>query len=211
MEGTYISFVSLSSFMLTLLVPRPQATERKINGDLGRHRQTLEEVEGNIAIEEAKLSRDIEAERAPIREAIEDAQNEIVKIDINVGRKREEIDAGADQYRQHRDHYDNINSQIGNAEQQKSDAQGRLNNIKRAGSNPLNRYGNQMPQLVNAINQDQSWRQRPIGPIGLHVKLNEPVYGKMLESFFAHYLNGFVCVDNRDAARLRQLFRQFNM
>lgn len=68
-----------------------------------------------------------------------------------------------------------------------------------------------MPQLIRAINQDQNWKQRPIGPIGLHVKLNDREYGKMLESFFAHTLNGFVCVDNQDATRLRNYFRDYKM
>jgi chromosome segregation ATPase len=182
-----------------------------MGSDLRRHQELAADLDRRIAEEEAKLSRDIEAERAPLRLAIEKATDDITKIDIQVTRMTEELDKATDEYRTHSDEYNEIKSSIRNAENAKQQAIGRMNNIRAAARDKLMKYGNGMPQLVQAIKGERGWRGRVIGPMGLHVKLNHGEYAKTLDSFFNHYLNGFVCEDHEDTRRLRAMMKRFNL
>ncbi|GAA5956654.1 hypothetical protein JCM3765_005693 [Sporobolomyces pararoseus] len=182
-------------------------SERKINAELKRKRETVKDLEERIQVEVANLSRDIEAERAPLRAAIELAQDEISKIDLHVTRNEEIFTQAAEDYRKHSEEYSNYKSQIQNAQNQIHQANSRLQQIKGVSSNKLTKFGQNMPQLVQAIQNERNWRGKVIGPMGLHVELLQPDYAKVLESFFAHYLNGFVVEFPEDSKRLRQLMK----
>ncbi|GAA5839517.1 hypothetical protein JCM3766R1_003566 [Sporobolomyces carnicolor] len=185
--------------------------ERRMNGQLGRQRETLKDLAAKITAEEAKLSRDIEAERAPIRKAIEDATDQLSKLELQRRKLDDEQAESSAEYRRHSDAYQSITQQIGVARQQREQQTARRNHIQASQRNELMKYGNTMPQLVQAIKGDRSWRGKVVGPMGLHVKLNHPEYAKSLDSFFNHYLNGFVCEDDSDARRLRNMIRQYKL
>ncbi|GAA6061381.1 hypothetical protein JCM10212_000641 [Sporobolomyces blumeae] len=186
-------------------------TERQLNGTLARHRAQLEDIMRQIASEEEKLSRDIDAERKPIREAIQNATDELEKIQFHLDRDMAKTDELEEAYRRHRDEYDAMTDTITSAGQAKENAVGRLRHVQAASKNRLLAFGQGCDRLLHAINGERGWRQKPIGPIGQHVKLNFPEYGKMLESYFSHYLNGFICVYPEDASRLRHMFKQNNI
>ncbi|GAA6008829.1 hypothetical protein JCM11491_003798 [Sporobolomyces phaffii] len=185
--------------------------ERLISTNLRRHRSTLHDLEQQIATEEAALSRDIEAERAPIRAAIETANEELVKIDIHTHRNEQEIEAAIAGYRQHSEEYVNVNGQIATAQGQAEHLRGRVNNVRQAARNKLLKYGPAMPQLVQAIANERGWKGNVVGPMGLHVQLNHGEYAKALDSFFNHYLNGFVCENIDDVRRVRALMKRANV
>ncbi|GAA5883202.1 hypothetical protein JCM16303_007304 [Sporobolomyces ruberrimus] len=185
--------------------------ERKISSNMARQRATLRDLEQQIAIEESKLSRDIEAERAPLRAAIEHANDELAKIDLRVNDNTLKLDQCGETYRTHSEEYSNINAQIQNAEQQKQQLGGRLNNIRMAARNKLLKFGSGVPQFLEAIKNERGWRGQVVGPMGLNVQLNHPEYARALDSFFNHYLNGFVCSNQEDARRLRQLCSKYRM
>ena len=193
------------------MVQKMKDNERKITSDLKRKRETLKDLEDRIKIEEANLSRDIEAERAPLRAAIDSAQDEISKIDLHVTRNEEFFTQISEDYRKHSEEYSNYRDQIQNAQNSISQLNGRLQQIKSAARNKLMKFGPQMPQLIQAIHNDRGWRGKVIGPMGLHVELLQPDYARVLEAFFAHYLNGFVCEDHEDVKRLKGLIKQFRL
>ncbi|GAA5927901.1 uncharacterized protein JCM15063_006030 [Sporobolomyces koalae] len=187
-------------------------TERNINSNITLARNSIRDLDAQIAQEEAKLSRDIEAERAPLRAAIESANEELSKIEVRDRQAKEQIQTTTQEYQVHKDSYENFKEQIGNARRQQDTLQATLNNIRAMSGNQMSRYGGPTTaQLVQAIRADRSWREMPIGPMGLHVKLNHPEYAKVLDSFFSHYLNGYVCAHPEDVRKLRGMIKRYNV
>ena len=67
-----------------------------------------------------------------------------------------------------------------------------------------------MPRLLKAIEQDRDFRQRPIGPIGKHLRLTKPKWSSILEKSFGGMLTAFVVTSKEDQGRLSALMRQIN-
>jgi chromosome segregation ATPase len=64
--------------------------------------------------------------------------------------------------------------------------------------------------LMKAIEGEARFRQRPVGPMGRHVKLLDPVWGSILEKQSGGTLNGFVVTSKADQNILSELMRRTN-
>ena len=69
-------------------------------------------------------------------------------------------------------------------------------------------YGPKMPQLLRAIQSDQGYKVKPIGPMGNYIHLKKPEWSNILEKFFGNSLNGFIVHHKSDQERLTTIMRQ---
>ena len=84
----------------------------------------------------------------------------------------------------------------------------RLNGLVRDRGQQQGAYPASMPRLLKAIEKDGGFRQIPVGPIGKHVRLKDPVWSNTLEKSFGGVLNSFVVTSKEDQSRLSNLMRQ---
>ncbi|GAA5889489.1 hypothetical protein JCM8208_001041 [Rhodotorula glutinis] len=185
--------------------------ERQMSQTVTRLKETLADFDRQIHAEETKLSRDLEAERRPLRDKIDQANAEIVDLADRIQQSRRTADDTAELLLGIGVQYDNIRSAIETAHKKVEDAQGRISFTRRSASNNILSYGDKTPQFLQAINQERGWREKPIGPIGVYVKLEHKEYAAVLESFFSQTLNAYICTNHEDATRLRQLHRRFGL
>ncbi|KAF1830546.1 P-loop containing nucleoside triphosphate hydrolase protein [Decorospora gaudefroyi] len=62
-----------------------------------------------------------------------------------------------------------------------------------------------LQELLNAIESGNRFREKPVGPLGRHVKLVRPEWGYILEKQFGQSLNAFVVTSKQDQTALGQL------
>ena len=67
-----------------------------------------------------------------------------------------------------------------------------------------------LDKLIRAVASDRRFREKPVGPMGRHVKLLRPEWGYILEKQFGSVLNGFVVTSKADQNTLSELMRKFN-
>ena len=84
----------------------------------------------------------------------------------------------------------------------------RLDGLLRDRGQQQGAYPASMPRLLRAIEQDGGFRQLPVGPVGKHVRLLNPVWSKVLEKFFGGALNSFIVTSKEDQNRLSNLMQQ---
>jgi chromosome segregation ATPase len=63
-------------------------------------------------------------------------------------------------------------------------------------------------KLLQAIENDNMFREKPVGPLGRHVKLVNADWGYILEKQFGAALNGFVVTSKPDQTILAELMRR---
>lgn len=71
-------------------------------------------------------------------------------------------------------------------------------------------YHENMPRLLRAIQQDDGFREKPVGPIGNHVRLLKPVWSNILEKSFGATLNSFIVTSKQDQSHLSRLMQRLN-
>ena len=69
-------------------------------------------------------------------------------------------------------------------------------------------YHEQLSNLLRAINGENSFAERPVGPLGHHVRLRERKWSPVLESAFSDLLTNFVVTSKRDQALLSRIMQR---
>ena len=83
-----------------------------------------------------------------------------------------------------------------------------MNNLLKDRGQQQGAYPPNMPWLINAIRQDNGFIQKPVGPMGSHVRLLKPVWSSILEKSFGAALNSFVVTSKQDQSRLSSLMHR---
>lgn len=87
-------------------------------------------------------------------------------------------------------------------------AENQLENLTKEGGSRQSGFNFKMPALLKAIQQEQSWEARPVGPIGHHVTLLEPKWSSILERVFGGTLAGFIVSSKNDMKLLFDIMRR---
>ncbi|KAJ5816889.1 hypothetical protein N7447_009122 [Penicillium robsamsonii] len=87
-------------------------------------------------------------------------------------------------------------------------AENQLRDLTKEGGSRQSGFNIKMPALLKAIQQEQSWEARPVGPIGHHVTLLEPKWSSILERVFGGTLASFIVSSKNDMKLLFDIMRQ---
>ena len=83
-----------------------------------------------------------------------------------------------------------------------------LNNLKRDQGQQQVGFHPNMPRLLRAIQQEDGFQEKPIGPVGSHVRLLQPSWSTILEKSFGGMLDSFVVMSKSDQALLSNLMKR---
>lgn len=100
----------------------------------------------------------------------------------------------------------NLENPLREKTQEFNNAKDRLNALNTNQGDPM--AGFERPKLekvFRTIQNDPTFREKPIGPLGLHVKLLQPKWSDILESSLSGALNGFIVTSKAEQMRLSQI------
>ncbi|KAH9990809.1 P-loop containing nucleoside triphosphate hydrolase protein [Russula vinacea] len=75
-------------------------------------------------------------------------------------------------------------------------------------NNSLAPYGRNLKNVVERIGQMRWNGQKPLGPLGVYVKLKDRVWADLLRSVLGNNMSSFAVTDGRDVPALRKLLRE---
>ncbi|PWN43573.1 P-loop containing nucleoside triphosphate hydrolase protein [Ceraceosorus guamensis] len=182
-----------------------KAQEQQLNDQFSRQTAVIEDLQVRIEREAQRMSDGNRAKRKELAHTLQEAED---------GRKeteRRQVELN-DELRQ-------LQQTIGAAAQRETEAKGRQDALRRqvdeaaylcqrlgqARGNRMVAYGANVPALVRAIEAEKRWRVRPVGPIGLHLKLKDMSWAPVLESVIGNTLNAFCVTNHADRQLLEQI------
>ncbi|GAA5823619.1 hypothetical protein JCM11251_000701 [Rhodosporidiobolus azoricus] len=180
-------------------------SERTLNATIERLRDQITTCEREIADEERKLSRDIEAERRPLREGIAQANVEIEALSGKIAEAQKASEDAGEERRKAAEEYEDCKDQLRNAAEAEQNAKGRYNNVLATRGQPLLVFGDRTMAVLEEIRRETRWRDKVIGPIGSLVKLKEMQYNTVVDSYFGASLNAYVATNDHDHALLKRI------
>ncbi|KAK3384767.1 P-loop containing nucleoside triphosphate hydrolase protein [Podospora didyma] len=72
-------------------------------------------------------------------------------------------------------------------------------------------YEPKVPDLVRMIGRDNSFENKPIGPLGAHIQLLKPEWSSILEKTLGGNLNAFLVTSKRDQKTLQEMISRFQI
>lgn len=89
--------------------------------------------------------------------------------------------------------------------------QGRLRQIEGGQGGKYEAYDPGVPNLIKAIDNDNSFRVKPLGPIGTYVQILDPKWSTILENWFGGLLSSFIVTCIEDSRKLQSLMNRCNV
>jgi hypothetical protein len=75
-------------------------------------------------------------------------------------------------------------------------------------NNSLAPYGRNLKNVVDRIERMRWHGQRPLGPLGVYVKLKDRVWADLLRNVLGGQMSSFAVTDNRDLPALKKLLSE---
>ncbi|PNS21388.1 hypothetical protein CAC42_1167 [Sphaceloma murrayae] len=186
------------------LLVQNQAQRRHIHQDWEHAKRSVVSAQQKIETEEQRIEESSGPAQAEKLAELRDAERESEL-------RKNEYDSGNDKRPLERER-DEAQSQLGVKQaavqpltRAVKDAETRLQDLRNEGSNRMRGFNNNMQSLLKAINNERGFSEKPIGPIGLHVKLLKPEWSSVVESTFGQVLEAFIVSNTRDQVLLRRL------
>jgi chromosome segregation ATPase len=82
--------------------------------------------------------------------------------------------------------------------------------LKKIEKDKTNVYGPWMSDCLKAIENENRFHQKPIGPIGRHIRCIEPRWSYAVEKHLAPIMSAFICSDSHDEEILLGLFSYYS-
>ncbi|KAM0745665.1 P-loop containing nucleoside triphosphate hydrolase protein [Meredithblackwellia eburnea MCA 4105] len=177
------------------------STKKNVQAHKAEHERSLE-------AEKDRRNNTTDAARVKVLDEIKELEDERNKTVFAGQKARHESALCTEKYSALKEKLSRVREEIEGAEAESRKSKERLARLQQSRSNSLLSFGNDMPRLVDLINRERGWNQKPIGPLGTLVDLKDRKYAKMLESFFNHTLNAFIVTNEKDKQILTRLQKQ---
>ena len=152
------------------------------------------------------------------------AGGDIARRQEEIAQRRAEADEAEEKLNQHQGGFKNLQDALNDAEQnakqvtipiqkQKKEidqAETLLKSLSRDRGQTLSGFSEKMPQLLAAIAREKSFNQRPVGPVGNHVRLKKPEWSAVIEQSLNNTLNSFIVTSKKDMNILMQIMQRVN-
>ena len=167
------------------LIKKDLATERQRLADAngGVHAKMLDEIEeSKIRAHDARVALEqFENGREPKEQKLKDCKRAIEAFKPNLDHKRGEV----------------------------SQCESQLRSLTQDRGNWLRAYNRNLPNLLRAIDKEQGFKEKPVGPFGKHIRLLKPQWSSILEKSMGGILESFAVTSKHDQSILTGLMKRF--
>ncbi|KAH8819615.1 dna repair protein-like protein rad18 [Xylogone sp. PMI_703] len=92
-----------------------------------------------------------------------------------------------------------------------SSAENRLKNLKSDRGDVMAGYDSRIPQLLKLIRNSNEFQEKPVGPVGLHIKLLKPIWSNVIETALSRMTSAFIVTSKSDSVRLQKMASQIGL
>lgn len=85
-----------------------------------------------------------------------------------------------------------------------------LRSLQRDQGQHMAAFSERMPLLLRAIRDENRFREKPVGPVGNHIRLLKPEWSSILEKALGSTLSSFIVASIQDQALLSDVMKRVN-
>ncbi|KAJ3155633.1 Structural maintenance of chromosomes protein 6 [Geranomyces variabilis] len=182
--------------------------------EIDLHRKSARELEARIAAETRKLESDSRTTRKQQLTEISEREQQLLAMEGRLRELQKERDANGRQVEAAQAEEAEARRSLANLDAERISCQDKIRNLRSRDTDDVQAYGTGMRQTLQMIEQFEQqgrWRgPKPVGPIGLHVRLLEQDFARTIETVLGGALNSFVVETQEDLLLLqREILNKF--
>ncbi|KAL9102289.1 MAG: hypothetical protein Q9163_002558 [Psora crenata] len=187
-----------------------QSQHREIVGEVRGAKARIVSIMNEIQEEHRRLSDADGGKNAERRQQIEEKKEAALQAKSDLNNHEEEL-PGLELCRERAtDEYLKAQNEVKKLRVSKQQAENRLKNLVKDSGQQQSAYHPSMPRLLRAIQQDDGFREKPVGPIGRHIRLLKPEWSSVLEKSLGSSLDSFIVTSKQDQTMLAALMKNLN-
>jgi chromosome segregation ATPase len=187
-----------------------RAQERRIKDDLKAQKANKQRLETEIREEEERLSNAEGPQQAERLQRLEELKEAVVDVEQRAAdhlAQREALNASREKAAAE---FEQTKPPMQEQSRELERVGGLIARLQRDVGNKFAPFRQNMVQLVKAVDNETRWRKKPVGPMGLHVKLKQQQWSSQIETTFGGVLDSFVCTNKEDQVMLSQIMKRVN-
>lgn len=182
--------------------------QRKIKGSLKLAQNKRKELDKAVEEERARLAAMNDGNHATLIGQVDEAEKSLASVKEEL-EQHPALKTPLENARNTADLREADIRRASHEKQQQFDAaNNRLRQLQHGDTDPMHAYHKSLRGLLRMIEAERRWRQKPVGPIGMHVKLNQPQWSPLLEKSFGAMLNNFVVSYREDQNLLLAMIKK---
>ncbi|KAI0381060.1 P-loop containing nucleoside triphosphate hydrolase protein [Hypomontagnella monticulosa] len=184
------------------LVAKTHTQERDIHQQLTHASQRVKDYERKIREEERRLEEMNGGALAEKQNELEDAKRAVDDIRESQRAHAERSASLANERNEAQKKVEDFEEVVAQKRHEVEEAESRLRTLSQNRTDPFAGFEQQVPRLLQLIDSDSSFSQKPIGPLGTFIQLTKPKWSSILEKVLGTNLNGFIVSSRPDQVRL---------
>jgi len=179
-----------------------------MNNDLKGINERIEDYKTQITNEEKKLSEVAEGKKEKLLEDVKEKEMVISEKEKRIEDLRKSIHSHADTERAKKGVIDKAQAEDKELRDTIVGCDSSIKNLADAARNGLNRYGRNLQNVLQQIDNQQWNGRKPVGPFGHYVKLKDPRWKLVLQTQLGRYMTSFVVENSADRHKLLGILKQ---
>lgn len=182
-----------------------------MNENIKALRLSVRQLQQRIGEETRKLEVDGRRKRDAILAQIAELEVDINKARQEINQKRKELDQNNSDIEKLTQSENNIRDEINRIRSTIVTTETTIRDLRGQQENRVRAFGNQMPDILRDIERERGFIKRPLGPIGMYIRVSNPEWIPVMESLLGGSLNTFLCENHSDKNLLTTIFRRHNL
>ncbi|GAB7361346.1 hypothetical protein MBLNU230_g1402t1 [Neophaeotheca triangularis] len=182
--------------------------ERQIKEHMTQSRKTIKKLEGDIAEETQRLAGAEGNEHTQRLQRLEQLREEVVQAQQSRDEHSSEYAALEKKRNDAQHEAEQARRALPPLRDAERTAQSQMDSLRRDRGQQLAGYRQGMSSLIKAINNETRWRSKPVGPMGLHIRIKKPEWTGVVEKIIGGGMEGFICTQKEDQNLLSQVMKR---
>lgn len=186
-------------------IKRLHQEHRESQGELKQARAKVQTIQGDIDAEQQRIEDANGGSLARKFAEIDAAKTEASQAKAEFDRSHDKMNGLMEKSQVFRSALEQEQGPWAAKKRDVDNCRNRLREMQNERPDPMRGFDQRMPELLRKIQQDRGFFQKPVGPVGLHLKLRDPKWSDILEVTFGSTLNGFIVTNKRDQVKLAKM------
>ena len=182
--------------------------QRDIKTEVDSARKNAQRLRMSINAEKEKIARADNGRHAQTMNDIQAAEDQLATLRDEVQQKSSEsrtfdtaVRDASDELKEAQSVFESSSTGVKNVEQ-------RIRGFENERGDWRKAYSPKLPTLLRAIDNENRFKEKPVGPLGRYIRLTQPKWADILEKSSGGSLNAFVVTSKADQALLSDLMRR---
>lgn len=185
-----------------------QSSINQCRGEIDAREEEIREMEAKLAAARREEEGEVNPEQAKLQEQLAKAEANLSGLQRRLPQSEREVTNAKAAYEEADKEQSQADAACAEVERKLSDLKRSKEQLEARRTDRLAPYGRNVRSVMQAIDSAQWKHSKPIGPLGLHVKLKDNAYRNCISNMLGGTLCAFAVRDRADQHQLLRIFDQ---